>query len=260
MGSRFQTIFITANGVWPYVDFQGVGLYDGNTLGPGGTQVDFTPVTSDSAGQTHLNGSVSLQNAFVGLKARSDDGAGGAPVVVFIDWPTSNMTRYQALPLSEKEDYWRLYAAEAYANGLFFAFFLADTTGEATATQSGLMPFFQGLAGFYRSHATLYHQVTRSVATVATSLPAPSVMVAVADQAQPPRRIVHLVNHQYQAAFLPQSNVVLTIPVPAAPSAVTLASPDMAQDQTLSPSSYAGGLLTVTVPSLTAYDVIVVAY
>jgi hypothetical protein len=51
------------------------------------------------------------------------------------------------------EDYWRIYAAEACANGLFFAFFfafsfaffLADTVGDPTATELGLMPLYQSL-------------------------------------------------------------------------------------------------------------------
>ena len=74
------------------------------------------------------------------------------------------------LPTSEQQDYWRIYAAEAYANGLYFAFFLLDTVGDPSATQLGLMPFFQSLTAFYRAHAGLYHGVTASAASVTSAV------------------------------------------------------------------------------------------
>jgi hypothetical protein len=138
-----------------------------------------------------------------------------------------------------------MYAAEAYANGLFFAFHLRTTTGEPTATQAGVMPLFRSLAAFYRAHAGFYHHVTSVTAPVSVSIGAAS--VAVSDQAQPARRLVHLVNHAYQAGFIEQRNIV------------TLASPDQAQDSAL-PFTYSSGVIRVVVPSLVAYDIIAISY
>ncbi|HSY38456.1 MAG TPA: hypothetical protein VLA79_02980, partial [Polyangia bacterium] len=160
------------------------------------------------------------------------------------------------------QDYWRIYAAEAYANGLYYAFFLLDTVGDPSATQLGLMPFFQSLTAFYRAHAGLYHGVTASTAAVTsavtTSLATP-VMIAVSDQGQPRRRLVHLVNHDYSGALVEHDGVTVTLPLPSAPTSVTLASPDAASDTTLTPS-YVNGTVTVTLPSLAAYDVVAIAY
>ena len=258
-----RSIYLTSNGVWPLCDFQGVGLYEFNQDGDGGAEAEYVPVTSGSTTTAaHLDGTVELQRPFLNLKARSAALAPGAPVVLFIDWPTNFMSYYLGMPTSEQEDYWRLYAAEAYANGLYFAFFLLDTVGDPSATQLGLMPFFQSLTGFYRGHAGLYHGVTAAAASVVsavtTSLTTP-VMIAVSDQAQPRRRLVHLVNHDYSGAPVEHDGVTLTIPLPSAPTSVTLASPDAAGDTMLTPS-YANGVVTVTLPALVAYDVVAIGY
>ncbi len=256
-----RSIYLTSNGIYPLVDFQGVGLYNYNQDDDGGREAEYVPVTAGSTtAAAHLDGTVSLQRPFLNLKARSALFAPGAPVVLFIDWPTDFMSDYLHMPQSEQQDYWRLYAAEAYANGLFFAFFLQDTLGDATATQLGLMPLFQSLAAFYKAHASLYHGVASGDASgVTTSLTTP-VMIAVGDQAQPRRRLVHLVNHDYSGAPTEHDGVTVTIPLPSAPTAVTLASPDAPGGDTTLPATYASGAATVTLPALVAYDVISLAY
>ncbi len=258
-----RSIYLTSNGVWPLVDFQSVGLYEFNQDADGGAEAEYVPVTSGSTtSAAHLDGTRSLQRPFLNLKARSAALAPGAPVVLFIDWPTNFMSYYLHLPTSEQQDYWRIYAAEAYANGLSYAFFLLDTVGDPSATQLGLMPLFQSLTAFYRAHAALYHGVTASPAAVAsavtTALTTP-VMIAVSDQAQPRRRLVHLVNHDYSGALVEHDGVTVTVPLESAPTSVTLASPDAATDTTLT-ATYANGAVTVTLPSLVAYDVVAIAY
>lgn len=254
-----RSIFLTSNGVWPLVDFQSVGLYEFNQDADGGAEAEYVPVTSGSTtSAAHLDGTRSLQRPFLNLKTRSAALAPGAPVVLFIDWPTNFMSYYLQMPQSEQQDYWRIYAAEAYANGLYYAFFLLDTVGDPSATQLGLMPLFQSLTAFYRAHAGLYHGVTESTAAVTTSLITP-VMIAVSDQLQPRRRLVHLVNHDYSGALVEHDGVTVTVPLPSTPTSVTLASPDAASDTTLA-ATYANGAVTVTLPSLVAYDVVAIAY
>ena len=245
-----RNIYITSNGIFPFVDFQSVGLYDGNADGDGGAQADYVPLLNG-----HLDGATSLKPVFVRLAAESASLAPGAPVVLFIDWPSGPMTRFVGLSASEREDYWRIYAAEAYANGLYFAFFLADTVGDPTATDLGLMPLYQSLTAFYRAEQALYHHQMVS----ALDLGLPGIMATVTDQTQPRQRVVHLVNHHYDAGLIEQQNVAVTVPVPGAPSSVTLASPDLT-GQMLLPFSYANGEVAITVPSLLAYDVLIMAY
>jgi hypothetical protein len=128
------------------------------------------------------------------------------------------------------------------------------------ATTLGLMPFFTGLTAFYRAHADLCHGVQPVPdAGVTTSLPAGAAMIAVADQVQPHRRLVHLVNHEYAGGILPQSMVSVAIPSSTAPTAVTLASPDAAGDGAL-PFTYVDGVVQVTAQTLAAYAFAVVTY
>jgi hypothetical protein len=247
-----RDLLITANGILPNVDFQSVGLWDSNRNGDGGTEANYVPVVNG-----HLDGTVSLQSVFRRFRERSELLAPGAPVVVFLDWPTPTLNRYTALPQSEREDYWRLYAAEAYANGLFFAFHLKTTTGEPTAVEQGMMPFFKRYTAFYRTHAALYHQLSPTRAKVTVSHR--RITIAAWEQAAPRRILVHLINHDYDQGFKPRTKVRVTLPLPARPRSVMEASPDLPADQPLA-YDYSGGKLSVTLPRLTAYSVIVVDY
>jgi hypothetical protein len=254
--ARGHDVFINATGVYPFVDFQAVGLFDNTIDGPGGEAVAYVPLTSDN----HLDGTAVLAPAFAGIKARAEALTPGVPVVVFLD---GNWSGYDGLTPGELQDYWRLYTAEAYASGLFFAFNLySPSDSQHTATERGLMPLYNSLAAFYRAHADLYRGVVPSAgAPVALS----DATVTVADQPDPAnasrvsRRIVHVVNHRYQGGIVTRAGVPLTISSSSAPATVTLASPDQTSDAPLS-FSYAEGQIAVTLPSLAAYDVVVVAY
>jgi len=257
-----RSIYLTANGVYPLVDFQGVGLFAYNNDDDGGAEAQYVPVmpgATTTAAQ--LDGSVSLQRPFLNLKTRSEALAPGAPVVLFLDWPNDFISHFFVMPATQREDYWRIYAAEAYANGLFFAFHLQDTVDDSNATKLGLMPLYQHLAAFYREHTTFYHHVaaaTEEVGSQTTTSLTTAVMIAVADQSAPRRRLVHLVNHDYHGALVEHDGFTVTLPVPGLPT-VTLASPDTDADITL-PVTYANGVATVIVPSLVAYDVLSFAY
>jgi hypothetical protein len=205
----------------------------------------------------HLNGRQSLADAFRWLKARSDRFAVGIPVVVFLDWPGPAMDRYDALPTSERQDYWRLYAAEAYATGIFFALHLKTATGEPTATEAGTLDLLKSLTAYYRAHRTFFHSVTPVTASV-SGLPA-SAAIQVTDQASPARRLVHIVNHEYDQGFIEQRNLALVISSDRAPLHVTLASPDLAADQDLD-FKFANGQVTLTLSSLLASDTLILSY
>jgi hypothetical protein len=254
--ARGHDVFINATGVYPFVDFQAVGLFDNTIDAPNGETATYVPV--DAGGR--LDGTVSLAPAFAGLRARAQALSPGAPVVVFLDgdWP-----QYDGLTASELQDYWRLYTAEAYASGLFFAFDLySPGDPQHTATGTGLMQLYQGLAAFYRAHAGLYRGV---VASTEQSSDLPAATVTLADQPDPAnagrisRRIVHVVNHQYEGGIVTRTGIPLAVSSSAAPVAVALASPDETADAPL-PFSYAGGQIALTLPSLAAYDVVVIDY
>lgn len=291
-----RPFYIGSNGIFPYVDFVGFSLYDSVDLPVSETL--FAAVLPPAG---PFNGSVNVQPRLQAIKQLASafappPPASPAPVVIYLD---GTWNRYHSPILSpvEREDFWRLYSAEVYANGLFFAFLLkapdvgpssshADKMPSPTATDDGTVPIFTALASFYRLNASLYHDVTaNAVAATAVqiSVQTPphasltSAMVAVTDQAASldatparpaARRIVHLVNHEYQgqgglaSGIVPQSVVTVTIPVTAVVTSVTLASPDAdALAAGVSPAfTQTGSQLTVTLPVWEAYDAIVVSY
>jgi len=247
-----KEIYITANGVFPFVDFQSNGLYDGNTNGPGGTSQEYCPLT----GAGDLDGTQSLMAAFLNIKQTSASVAGPSVLVsAFIDWPTGPMTNYLSLPASQQQDYWRMYLPEAYAVGVHLNMHLLDSVGDPTATEQGLMPFFDQTAAFYQvpAHAALYEDaqnlsgvVSVSVANVTWNL------TGLSDGST----VVHLINHNYSAAFQAQNEVVVSFPVASGPTTVTLVSPDASADTSV-PFTYSKGQVQVTVPQLVAYTAVV---
>ena len=94
-----REIYITSNGVYPFVDFQSNGLFDYNASGPNGTSQDFCQLTASG----DLDGTQSLMRAFLSIKERSASVAGpSVPVSAFVDWPSGPMSRYLSLPSSER--------------------------------------------------------------------------------------------------------------------------------------------------------------
>jgi cellulase/cellobiase CelA1 len=246
-----RTIWITSNGLESSVDLNCVGLYpwnkDEQTADYRGA--DYVPVVNG-----HLNGAKSLQANYRYLRNLSAQISGDVPVVVFIDWPTDMMTNYLSLPLAEKQDYWRIFGAEAYANGLFPAFHLKDTVGSPTAEQQGMLPFFQTYTQFYKDHRDLYRDnavvdgsVTVGVGNVSASVLAPGVG----------GRVLHLVNHNYDQGIVAQGGFTVKVPLATAPSRVTMVSPDFTGTRQVA-FSQAGGELTLTVDALRYYDAIVI--
>jgi len=254
-----RELLMAADGVYPGVDVHSVGLREDNADGPEGALVTYVHL----AGDEHLDGMYSFQNAFLGLKVRAQAFAPGAPVVVYLDgfW-----NKYNFLPPSEQADYWRMYSAEAYANGVFLAFHLKGVpgTGAPLSVATPVMAAYKTLAAFYRAHAAAYHGVVRSVTPLP---PLPRVTVAIADRLDGAagavvQRYVHVVNHQYSRAFVPQPNLAVTFASPSRPSAITLASPDQPADLAAYPFTYdeLDGATTVVLPSLVSYTLIEISY
>ena len=241
-----KEIYITANGAYPFADFQTVGLWDGNQDAPDQSPVEWLPVTASGS----FDGTVSWQPALQGILARNQTNGGGiVPVVLFIDWPTSVMSAYYGLDLEDRQDYMRLLSAEAYANGLAFALPVKTSIStDPTAEDLGMMPLFEQLITFYKSHGVLYrgaHQVAGSVSASAPNLM--TNLTAVADHL-----IAHLVNHNYSGGMVAQNNVSVTFPAERSPVSVTLVSPDYPQDLQ-APFTWNAGQVRVTVPQLTSY-------
>jgi hypothetical protein len=247
-----RQILISSNGLFPYVDYNSVGMYPFNPdeQTPDFRGVDYVPVVNG-----HLNGAKSLQVNYRYLKNTSGQIAGDVPVAVFIDWPNDMMTNYLNLPLSEKQDYWRIFGAEAYANGIFPAFHLKDTVGDPTAEQSGMLGFFQTYSQFYADHRSLFRR--NGYGTEAVRVGASNVSASLLVQRGSRARTLHLVNHNYNQGIAPQTRFRVDVDLASCPRRVTMVSPDFAGSKAVA-SSCSHGKLRVTVDRLDYYDVLVV--
>jgi hypothetical protein len=255
-----KEVLITSNGIYPFVDFQSVGLYDWNqdvpNAGPRG--FDYVPTTG-AAPDLHYDGTVLFMPAFEALKARSQrilQAVGGpeVPLLLFLDWPTDNMNRYYALPTAERQDYVRTMLAEAYAYGIWFSLPLSTTTDTNTATALGMMDFFAQMRAFYEAHADLFRGAHDAAATATLTGSGLASHLATLDDG---RAVLHIVNHNYASGFIPQSGVTASIPFDHAPAGVTLVSPDFAADQP-GAFTYAGGAVAVNVGAIASSVAVVV--
>ncbi|WP_211589049.1 fibronectin type III domain-containing protein [Allorhizocola rhizosphaerae] len=250
-GRAGRQILITSNGLLPYVDFNGVGMYPWNAdeQTPDGRGADYVPVVNG-----HLNGAKSLQANYRYLKEKSRQIAGrNVPVVVFIDWPNDMMTNYLNLPLQEKKDYWQIFGAEAYANGIFPAFHLKDTVGSPTAEQLGMLGFYGTYSRFYREHANLFRH--NDIASAGLRLSAGNVSASLLVQRGTGARTLHLVNHNYNLGIVPQTGFTAEVDLPSCPRGpITMVSPDFAGSKTPE-SSCRHGRLTLTIDRLDYYNV-----
>lgn len=247
-----KEIYVSSNGIIPFVDFNSLGMYDYN-VDNNGEEVPYVPVENG-----HLQGSVSLQTHFRTLKAYSEAVSNGAPLVLFIDWPTQMMLDYESLPASEREDFWRIYVAEAYANGIFYALHLKTSIDSfATAEALGLMPFFEEYAHFYRRHSGYYHHAVLSAATV--QLSAENISSSITQQESQKRMLVHLNNHNYQQKMLPVKDLQIGVPLSHEPLSVTMVSPDF-NGRKILPFQYTNGVVNLQVDELQFYNIIEISW
>jgi hypothetical protein len=243
-------LLISSNGLLPYVDFNSVGMYPWNPdeQTPDFRGADYVPVVDG-----HLNGAKSLQANYRYLKDQNARIAGDVPVAVFIDWPNDMMTNYLNLPVSEKQDYWRIFGAEAYANALFPAFHLKDTVGSPTAQEQGMLAFFTSYTRFFKQHRSVFR--ANGYAPQPVRVGAGSVAASLLVQRGSGARTLHLVNHNYDRAILPQTGFDVATDLTHCPRRVAMVSPDFPGEK--APAwTCRHGKLTVTVDRLEAYNVL----
>jgi hypothetical protein len=205
----------------------------------------------------HYDGRVSFLRVLAKLKASSKrivEAAGGheVPILLFLDWPTNSIDRYYALPLAERRDYIRLFAAEADALGMVLAVLLATTTDTNTARALGMLDFLKQLRGFHAAHARLYLGAESVAGDVAVSAPN---VVARLTSLPNGQTVLHVINHNYSAGVIPQSRVTVAFALTREPATVTLASPDSSEDADV-PFASGDGRLSITLDSLGASAVV----
>jgi hypothetical protein len=249
-----KNILITSNGIFPFVDFNSLGMYawnpDEETQDRKGA--DYVPVTFG-----HLNASKSLMQTYRKLNAKNRETAGTVPLVTFIDWPTETINGYNSLPIEEKKDYWRIFGAETYACGLYPAFHLKDTIGGLTAADAGMLPFFKEYKKFYKINRDVFDYKNYYYSNAKATVNRNSIALNLMKQNDGSRYAVHLVNHRYSDRIIPQENFMVAVTLEKSPVSAYMISPDFKGRKKLS-FDYQNNELRIDVDKIVYYDVIVI--
>lgn len=248
-----REILITSNGLFPFVDLQSVGLYPYNSDAPAGSAnsaVNYVPTNENGT----LNARASLLDTFVRLRTHAQSLAPNAPVVLFIDWPNTMMDAYYAFSQREKRDYFRIYAAEAYASGIRFAWHLKTSMpNDPTARDSGMLDWFIGEADFYRTHSALYLGAQPSNIVASTALQDITTSVTVTSDGG---LAVHLINHDAANELVARDSVTVSLNAAVNQSTASVVSPDPPSTSTI-PVSTSNDQSTFVLPTMTSYAVVV---
>jgi len=254
--AQHREIVVAAQGMLPDVDVNEFPLTLDNR-DDGGKPADYLPLTWDGS----LDGSRSLLPVFKSLRQRSRQASGKALLVLYLALNKEDYARpYAGLTEEEKEDYWRLYVPEAYACGAFLAFHLRESLGQQpSSAQAGVLGFMTGYAGFYKRNRDLFTGAEDGGRGVKCD--DGSVACNVTEQDYWRRSLVHLINHNYDLShgIRPQTRLTVTVASAIAPAVAYMKSPDF-DGSTPVAFSFRDGQVTLTVPTLAYYDILVLKW
>jgi len=249
-----KKLLITDNGIMPYVDFNSLGIYRPNSDKGDGINdwsgYEYVPVEN---GQ--LKGDKSLMEAFKKMNLRSQQTSGKVPLVFFLDFTNQAINDYCALPLEQKKDFWKIYAAEAYAAGCYYAFHLETTDAGPSAQDLGMLEFTKDYAVFFKDHQDLYHH--NEYAANSVKVTERGLSFNLMSQEESNRLVLHLVNHNYKGKIEPKGGFKASVEMDKGPLKIYVVSPDFDGVKKLS-FEYDGKTVGIMVPSLKYYDAIVI--
>jgi len=239
-----KKIIITTTGIMPHVDFNTMGIYQPNPEG-----ADFVPIINNK-----LNGSVSLMEVNKNIYKHNREIAGNVPLVFCLDAFNQETDGYFALPVEQKKDFWQIYAAEAYAAGCYYSFYISTSMPDKpTAKDCGVLDFFTEYAKYYRNNSTFYHNNEYSEKSVQISRE--NISYNFMEQKKYDRYVLHLINHNYNNGIIPQENFNVVVGMEKKPVKVYTISPDFEGIKDIN-YTYENNELRMNIESLKYYNVI----
>jgi hypothetical protein len=205
-----RSVFISGNGLDPYVDLQVLGVW--NHWVTIGGHIDM------SEDQIPVWRSIVEQGRAI---------AGGrVPVVLFHDWGFGNPPfPFLAVPLAEREAWMRTRAAEIYAAGAYFAFPVIGPGG-CDASKDGTLPLIGDLTRFYQTHRSLY-ATQQWLCHGGISADRTGLSLAASWVPEESEIAVHVINRDFvNGSIQTQRELDLSLPLASAPAALDVISPD----------------------------------
>jgi hypothetical protein len=202
-----------------------------------------------------LRGDKSLMDAFKTMNLRSRKTSGDVPLVFFLDFTNQAITNYCSLPLEQKKDFWKIYAAEAYSAGCYYAFHLETTDAGPSAQDLGMLDFTRDYVLYYKNHSDLYHH--NEYVPNPVEIGDKNISFNLMSQRGSNRMVLHLVNHHYDGKMEHRKGFKISLETGQTPSKVYMVSPDFEGTKELS-FKQDGKTLNLKIPSLKYYDAIVI--
>jgi len=235
-----KRVFICANGIAKFVDFQVRGVWDLWRVKDGRVDLSISQM-GDWASVVREGWSVS------GRKV---------PVVLFHDWGFGGFP-WTKVPPSEREIWMRVRGAEIYAAGGFFAFPVTGLGNHHDALRDGTLPEIARQTAFYQRHRDLYRNAVPIAFDELTTEPT-RVSTALWMRWEPPTLILHLINRRLEGFRLRKGPLTVWVPTQDMPQEITAFSPDGPSGKpTL---EHEGERLRLTLPELEAYSVVVLRF
>jgi len=239
--SKRRRVFLSANGLAPYVDLQVLGVWGLWRVKDG--RIDLA--------ESQLDDWAALVWRGRALARRR------VPVVLFHDWGFGGFPWLEVSP-SQRKLWIRIRGAEIYAAGALFAFPVHGPFGQ-DASQDGTLPEIIRQAKFYQQHQSLYLNA-QVLGFEPLETKEPMLSLALWRRADPPALILHLINRQTESDEpKPRRQIAVRIPGVSPPKSVRIVSPDWPGQQQGSTAADNGGT-TVIISELTAYAAAILEY
>jgi hypothetical protein len=182
------------------------------------------------------------------------------PVVLFHDWGFGDPPfPWLAVPPSEREVWMRVRGAEIYASGAFFAFPVLGPFG-CDAGRDGTLGTIARQAAFYQAHRDLYTG-SRWLGCEGLAATGHRLSLTAWWHEASSSLVIHAVNRDVNEGTLHSVTEPLevTVPVRTMPDRATVVSPDFADERVVD-THQTGDSLTVRLPGLDAYSVVLLHY
>jgi hypothetical protein len=245
-----QRVWLAANGLNHFVDYQIAGMYGG------------FPKNID--GQLSCTGSNIAEWRSDFQRSREMMDGKDVPIMTFHDWG-NGMPWMDQLSAAERVAWLQAYAPEVFASGLFFAYPVHGPFGCDSAV-NGTLATIQKQARFILTIAPYLHHLSWQNPTIAQYTGKAETTV----QAQPAenRMIIHLINRDYDGLVpIVQQNRALQVAMNTKPLSVFIHDADTGMvskavwrynAKSKLHGYTSGGTLSIQTPSLQTWDVIVV--
>jgi len=178
------------------------------------------------------------------------------PEIFFLDWPAS-MEWYSTLPEQKKIDWIRIYSADTYAGGCFFAFHFHNYLQDFRT--NGTHELILHLIKWLKAHSDFYHDIEEHPQMKEVSTDDQIISHTLWLKSKGNKAFLHLINHDYtNSGIVQKKNFEVVVPISNIQSA-TLSSPDFNDEFELSFKQYRNGA-ALQIPRLDFYDVVTIEF